>query len=116
MVSEVDFDNGFLLLDNYLLSTPNSWVQGSVNYSSEYILLKYLPFFNTPLVTEALHFRTLWLTNLGYHHTEIGYSIGMPGMARIGVFAGLKGFKYQSVGFRLSIPVFNRQSPVSISL
>ena len=116
MVSDVDFDNGFLLLDNYLLSTPNGWVQGYVNYNSEYILLKYLPFFNTPFVTEALHFRTLWLTDLGYHHSEIGYSIGMAGMARIGVFAGFRGFKYQSVGFRLSIPIFNQQSPLSISL
>ncbi len=116
MISEEDFDNGFLLLDNYRLSTPNGWVQGAVNYSSEYILLKYLPFFNTPAITESLHFRTLWLTDLGYHHTEIGYSIGLPGMARVGIFTGFRGFKYQSVGFRLSIPIFNRQSSLSISL
>ncbi|MEN6618721.1 MAG: DUF5686 family protein [Rikenellaceae bacterium] len=105
MLSEDDFDKNFLLLDNYTLSTPEGWVQGLINYNSEYILFKYLPFINTPLVNESLHLHTLWLTELGYHHTELGYSIGINDVARIGVFAGFRDFRYKSAGFRIAIPL-----------
>lgn len=105
--SEAGFEENFLLLDNYKYSTPGSWAQVMVNYDSEYILLKYLPFMNNPLIGESLHFKSLWLMDRGVHHTEIGYSVGVSGIVKAGVFAGFGGWKFNSAGFRISIPLVN---------
>ena len=105
MLSEEDFDKCFLLLDNYTLSTPDKWVQGMVNYNSEYILLKHLPFLNSSMINESVHLHTIWLTETGLHHTEIGYSIGVNDLVRVGVFAGFRGVRYQSAGFRIAVPL-----------
>lgn len=105
MLSDEGFDKSFFLLGNYSLSTPDRWVQGMINYNSEYILLKHLPFLNSSLINESLHFHTLWLTETGLHHTEIGYSVGINDLVRIGVFAGFRGVKYNSAGFRIAVPI-----------
>jgi len=105
--SETGFEDNFMLLDNYKYSTPGSWAQLMINYDSEYILLKYLPFMNNPLIGESLHFKSLWLMDRGVHHTEVGYSVGVSGIVKAGVFAGFGGWKFNSAGFRISIPLVN---------
>ncbi|PKP42926.1 MAG: hypothetical protein CVT93_01925 [Bacteroidetes bacterium HGW-Bacteroidetes-10] len=105
MVSEAEFENNFMMLDNYKYSTPGSWAQLMINYHSDYILLKYLSFLNNPLIGESLHLKSLWLTDRGIHHTEVGYSIGLSGVIKAGVFAGFGGWKFNSAGFRISIPL-----------
>ena len=97
------FENSFSLLDNYAYSTNDQWLQAHVNYTSQYLLIKHLPFLQNYMFNEALHARTLWLP--GRNHSEVGYSLGIEELARIGVFVGFENGKYDAVGFSVSLPL-----------
>lgn len=96
-------DNSFCLFDNYIYSTDKQWLQAHLNYTSDYLLFKRLPFLQKYMFNEALHARTLWIPGKSY--SEFGYSVGFSNIARIGVFAGLEKGKYDAVGFTISLPV-----------
>jgi hypothetical protein len=108
MVTENGFNGAFLLLDSYRYSTPESWLTTAVEYRADYLLLNRLPIFNSALLYEALHFKTLWLPEKKISHNEIGYSFGMKGLARAGIFVGFDGVKYSSYGFRLELPILSQ--------
>lgn len=96
-------DNSFCLFDNYIYSTNKQWLQAHLNYTSDYLLFKRLPFLQKYMFNEALHTRTLWIPGKSY--SEFGYSVGFSNIARIGVFVGLEKGKYDAVGFTISLPV-----------
>ena len=96
-------DNSFCLFDNYIYSTDKQWLQAHLNYMSDYLLFKRLPFLQKYMFNEALHARTLWIP--GKRYSEFGYSVGFSNIARIGVFVGLEKGKYDAVGFTISLPV-----------
>ena len=96
-------DNSFSLFDNYIYSTDKQWLEAHLNYTSDYLLFKRLPFLQTYMFNEALHVRTLWIP--GKNYAEFGYSLGFSNIARIGVFVGLAKGKYDAVGFTISLPV-----------
>ncbi len=96
-------DNSFCLFDNYIYSTDKQWLQAHLNYTSDYLLFKRLPFLQKYMFNEALHTRTLWIPGKSY--SEFGYSVGFSNIARIGVFVGLEKGKYDAVGFTISLPV-----------
>lgn len=96
-------DNSFCLFDNYIYSTDKQWLQAHLNYTSDYLLFKRLPFLQKYMFNEALHARTLWIPGKSY--SEFGYSVGFSNIARIGVFIGLEKGKYDAVGFTISLPV-----------
>lgn len=102
-VSGYVLNNSFSLLDNYAYSTDRQWLQAHFTYTSNYLLLKRLPFLQSYLFNEALHARTLWIPQKNY--TEFGYSIGFENIARVGVFVGLDKGKYDATGFTISIPL-----------
>ena len=97
------FFNSFTM-DNYRFATNEKWVQGFATYSSQYILLKQLPFLQRYLFDEAVHLKTLWIP--GANHNEAGYSIGFGNVGRIGIFVGFDKLKYEHFGFVLSLPLF----------
>ncbi|MDR1116579.1 MAG: DUF5686 and carboxypeptidase regulatory-like domain-containing protein [Tannerella sp.] len=97
--------NNSFRMDNYRYATNDKWLQAHAAYSSDYLLLKHLPFLQRYLFNESLHLRTLWLPHLT--HSEAGYSIGFGEMGRIGIFAGFDGLKYESTGITVSIPLLN---------
>ncbi|MDR1098307.1 MAG: DUF5686 and carboxypeptidase regulatory-like domain-containing protein [Tannerella sp.] len=99
------FNNSFSLLENYRYATNDKWLQAHVAYTSQYLLLKQIPFMQGLLFNESLHIRTLWLPHL--NHSEAGYSIGFDGIGRIGIFAGFNGLNYESTGFTISLPLLN---------
>lgn len=99
--------NSFSLLDNYRYSTSDRWLQAHVACTSDYLLLKHLPFMQGYLMNESLHLHALWLPHR--HHYEAGYSIGLGETGRIGIFAGFNGAKYDRVGFTVSLPFLSRQ-------
>ena len=103
-VTANSLENSFSLLDNYAWSSNQQWLQGHFNYTSDYLLIKRLPFLQNYLFNEALHVRTLWIPSRNY--TEVGYSIGFSGVARAGIFAGFNKGKYDAVGITISIPLF----------
>lgn len=95
------FESGFMLADYYRLNTDDKWVYAGINYKSEYLLLKRLPFLQRYLFNEGLHVRYLWTPALR-HYVETGYSLGFYEALRIGVFAGFDRKGYEGVGFRIS--------------
>lgn len=103
-VTDRTFDAGFSLLDNYALSTHTRWAQANISWYTPYLLLKYLPFLSGKAFDEALHLRSIVLYG-GRPYTELGYSVGFAEMARVGIFVGLDGLKYHSVGASLSLPL-----------
>ncbi|MDD3273754.1 MAG: DUF5686 family protein, partial [Bacteroidales bacterium] len=105
IASEEIFNDRFLMADGYKFSTNGAWLNLRINYLSEYLLLKRLPFLDTPLLTEALHFKSLWLPKVGIHYSEAGYSFGMDNLGRVGVFVSFDKLRYNGIGFRISIPL-----------
>lgn len=96
-------NNSFSLIDNYACSTDRQWLQIHLNYTSDYLLFKRLPFLQSTLFNEALHARNVWIP--GRNYAEFGYSAGFSDIARVGVFVGLSGGRYDAVGFTISLPV-----------
>jgi len=107
-VTESGFSNSFLLLDNYSYSTPQSWLTASLEYSSDYLILKRVPFLNSQLLYEALHLKSIWLPEKRVSHSEIGYSFGIRQLIRGGVFVGFDGAKYNGSGFIVEIPILSQ--------
>ena len=94
--------SGFQLLDNYTYSTDQYWGQAEIDYTSAYLLIKNLPFLQSMLFDEALHFRYLY-TPAKPHYWEAGYSIGLDTVLRIGIFTSWDRFTYRGIGFSANI-------------
>ncbi len=107
-ITDKTFDTGFNLLDNYVLSAGDLWAQTHLNWESDYLLLKRLPFLQTYLFNEALHLHSLYRRSPGTEfYTEVGYSVGFDAVGRVGVFAGFEGTDYKSIGVTVSFPLLN---------
>jgi len=91
-------------LDNYT-SSSNSWAETHLNWTSDYLLLKRIPFMQPKLFDESLQLNMLWQSQLKNPYTEIGYSIGIRNLGRIGVFSGFDGLSYKSTGIKISFPL-----------
>lgn len=98
------FDQGFNLLDSYLLSTNARWMQTNISWYTPQLLLKQLPFLKNKPIDEALHLRSIVMYKQ-QPYTELGYSVGFLGYARIGVFVGFKGIDFNSAGVSFSLPL-----------
>ena len=103
-VTEYTFDNSFALLSNYAYSTNSHWVQAHVSWYTPYLLFKQIPFLKRMIFDEALHLRML---KVGSYrpYSEVGYSIGVTDVARVGVFVGFESWQYKQVGVSVSIPL-----------
>ena len=95
-------------MDNYRYATNDRWLQAHIAFSSQYLLLKQLPFLQRFPIDEAAYLKTLWTPDV--NHNEAGYSIGLGDLLRIGVFVGFNKQRHESVGFVLGIPLFNTTS------
>ena len=105
VVTDKFFNHSFNLLPDYTYSN-RYWAEAHVMYISDYLLLKNLPFLQNYLFDEALHLHFLNADNR-FNHIEGGYSIGLGGLSRVGVFTAFDGKKFNSVGVRLSLPMFS---------
>ncbi|MDR2498956.1 MAG: DUF5686 and carboxypeptidase regulatory-like domain-containing protein [Tannerellaceae bacterium] len=99
-----DFSQTFNLLSDYSNSTKGPWLQAHATYSSAYLALKRLPFLQEYLFNEALHLRGLFIERRDY--IELGYSVGIDGLGRAGLFVGSNRFRYLAVGGSISLPLF----------
>lgn len=98
------FDSGFSLLDNYVLSTNTRWAQANLSWYTPRLLLNRLPFLADKPFVEALHLRSVVVYDQ-QPYTELGYSVGLSNVARVGVFVGFERLKYHSVGLSISMPL-----------
>ncbi len=105
-VTQHSFDSNFSLMGNYAYSTDSKWVQAHFSWYTPYMFLKYIPFLKKQLFDEALHFRTVAVHQFK-PYSEVGYSVGLPRMLRVGVFVGFKSFNYDRVGVSVSLPIVN---------
>lgn len=106
-ITEKSFTWDLLLANPYIYSTPNEWVRYNAEFRSGYIFLNYLPFLNSALYIESLYLKGLWLPQKKILHSELGYSFGIQGFLRAGVFTAFEGSSYKGVGFRLEIPILS---------
>ena len=102
-VTEHTFDHTFVLLNNYAYSNNTQWAQAHLSWYSPYLIIKQIPLLKKKIFDEALHFHIVKVNHYK-PYSEIGYSVGITEMARIGVFVGFESFNYQHVGVSVSIP------------
>jgi hypothetical protein len=103
-LSSKSFHTSFTM-DNYRYATNERWMQAFVTYSSQYLLIKQIPFLQRLLIDEAVHLKTLWTPDV--NHNEAGYSIGLGNLSRVGLFVSFRKQRYDGVGFVLTLPLFD---------
>ncbi|MDR1866412.1 MAG: DUF5686 and carboxypeptidase regulatory-like domain-containing protein [Bacteroidales bacterium] len=94
---------GFNLPDYYRNSASDRYLEVHVKFTTPYLALKYLPFFNNRLWSEELQIDCLHTPQLK-NYVELGYSIGL--FLRAGIYVGFERLKYRSVGVRIFFPLF----------
>jgi hypothetical protein len=99
-----DFTRSFNLLPPYTAS-GDWWMEGHLNYQSQYLLLKNLPFLQRFSFDEAVHIHGL-ITEERQIYLEGGYSIGFMGLGRAGIFTSFVDKKVEGVGVRISYPLW----------
>lgn len=100
-----NFNRSFNLLESYTAS-GKWWIEGHLNYQSQYLFLKNLPFLQHFSFNEAVHLHGLSTENSNFY-LEGGYSIGFLGLGRVGIFTGLTDKKVNRFGIKLSYPLWN---------
>jgi hypothetical protein len=96
-------ENAFRQLPAYRYATTRNYAEVHIQFTTPYLLIKYLPFLSSKIWCENLHFNYL-TTNAVKNYWEVGYSISQIYMVgRIGVYAGFRGTAYQSFGVQVSI-------------
>jgi len=96
-----DYYDAFRLPAYYSIATPEFFGEVNINYSTPYLLLKYIPGFSKTLAHENLSLSYLG-TRYHSHYTEIGYSITqLLLLGEAGVYVGFDNLKYRSVGVRI---------------
>ena len=104
-VSFKDPNISYALLPYYTYSTNKEWIQAFVNYKTDYLLLKRLPFLQGKMFTECLQAKFLYTPDKK-SYSEWGYSVDLPmGLGGVGVFASFDSFDYNSFGVQFSIPL-----------
>ena len=112
-ITEQSFDNTFVLLNNYAFSNNTQWAQAHVSWYAPYLIVKQLPFLKRYLFDEALHLRVAKVNHFK-PYTELGYSVGITEMARVGVFVGFQSFNYQHIGVSVSVPILKTLKRIQI--
>jgi len=92
----------FNLLECYRYSTSKTYLEAHANYETQFLLLKFLPFFSNRLWQEGAQLNYLHTSGIK-NYMEMGYTIGLGWQA--GVFAGFENFRFRSFGVKLSLPV-----------
>ncbi|WP_297093697.1 DUF5686 and carboxypeptidase regulatory-like domain-containing protein [uncultured Draconibacterium sp.] len=101
------FTHRFQLVNDYEISTNDSYLSVMTEYKSEYLLLRYFSVFNKRTWSESLHLN--YLTTPEYNnYWEVGYSLNNLFFAgNLGVFAGFSERDFESVQVKLSISAFD---------
>lgn len=95
-----NFDDGFLLLNNYEYSTADRYAEAHFKYNNDFLFLKHLPWISNQIWTENLYLNLLFVEKQTPYY-EFGYSISQILLAgEIGVFVGFKGSNFHQVGIK----------------
>lgn len=105
LFTKSDFDKAFNLLPAYAAS-DKWWTEWHVNFQSQYLFIKNLPFLQRFSFDEAVHIHGLSTENQKFY-LESGYSIGFLGLGRVGVFTNFFDKKFNNFGVRISYPLWS---------
>jgi len=95
-----DFKRGFFLMDTYGYSTNSKYLEMHTQYTTQFLLLKLLPWISNQLWTENVYASCLF-TDESRPFYEFGYSIGQILFAgEIGAFTSFKGANFDGFGVR----------------
>ncbi|MBI9068146.1 MAG: carboxypeptidase-like regulatory domain-containing protein [Salinivirgaceae bacterium] len=95
-----DFNNSFFLINSYEYSTRKKYVHSKVKYTTQFLLLKRLPFISNKLWTENIYANALYVEDRK-PYLEAGYTLGQLFFAgEAGVFVGFKGSEFHGFGVR----------------
>lgn len=96
------FDKAFYLLDNYEYSTSGKYAEAHLKYSTQFLLLKRLPWISDRFWTENIFLNTLFTSGHRPFY-EAGYSLGQLLLGgEIGIFTAFKGDQYFGAGLKAS--------------
>jgi len=96
------FKNSYFLINNYEYSTIDRFIEGHLKYTSQFLLLKRLPFISNTMWTENL-FANILLVKGHLPYYEAGYALeDIFFQGKVGVFTGFKGSSFYGVGVRVS--------------
>ena len=99
------FTGSLQLLNDYEFSTNNKYLQLTGEYRSEYVLLRYLSIINKQTWSESLHLNYLTTPALK-NYLEAGYSLNnLFFIGNVGVFAGFKDGKFDSIAGKVTISI-----------
>jgi hypothetical protein len=114
-ITSITGGDTFKTLQYYRHSTAQRYVQAHASYNARFLFLKLLPWISNRLWREGVQVNYLCTPALK-HYSELGYTIGLVWQA--GVFVGFEGTRYQSWGFKFSLPIDfdSNGGKVSISL
>ena len=100
-----NYHDAFRLSAYYSMATTEFFGEVNFNYSTPYLLLKYIPGFSKTLARENLSLSYLG-TRYHSHYTEIGYSITqLFFIGEAGVYVGFDNLKYRNVGARVVLKI-----------
>jgi hypothetical protein len=95
-----NYEDAFMIPSFYSMSTPESYVEAHVKYTTPYFLLKLLPVLSNTLMRENLSLSYLG-SRFQQGYTEIGYSISeILFIGELGVYASFDDIKYKAVGVK----------------
>ena len=97
------FTHTFQNVNDYELSTNESYLNIGSEIRTEYILLRYLSIINTNTWSESLHLNYLTTPALN-NYWEAGYSLNsLFFVGNVGLFTGFKGTKFESFMVKITI-------------
>lgn len=97
------FTHTFQNVNDYELSSNESYLNIGSEIRTEYVLLRYLSFINTRTWSESLHLNYLTTPALN-NYWEAGYSLNsLFFVGNVGVFSGFKGTKFDSFMVKVTI-------------
>lgn len=96
------YNDAFLLKPFYYFSTPDMYVDGYVEFTSSYLLVKYIPWISNTLCRENINLAFMAIEDRPVY-TEIGYSVSEIFLfAEVGVYAGFENLQFDSFGVRFA--------------
>jgi hypothetical protein len=101
-----DWRDSYALLPYYGSSTYREWFQAFINYDTDYLILKRLPFLQGKLFTETVQAKFLHTPDRKYY-SEWAYSVNLPAdIGGAGIFVSFDSFQYRSFGLQVALPLF----------
>lgn len=101
----------FVNIGNYEYSTSDRWINGGFGFETDKLLLKWIPLMNNPIYREGIAVDVIAVPGLDMY-TEFSYTFKAAGLVGFGVYAGMKGRKYDRFGFSFIIPLDFMSMPV----